>query len=81
MSRYYRDLHDRELLSQAASVLHEVQERKLIDVVLPADARMPDEDSSVFPRRLTSISIINGRLSLAVEQRFFQTAKRAGAAK
>ena len=72
MSRFYRDLHDRELLAQAASVLHEAQQRKLIDVFLPPDARAPDEDPAVFPRRLAGIGIRDGRLLLSVEPRFFQ---------
>jgi hypothetical protein len=79
MSRYYRDLHDRELLSQAASIIQEVQERKLLDIFLPPDACMPDEDTAIFPRRLASIGINKERLALTVEPRFFQSAKRANA--
>jgi len=80
MSRYYRDLHDRELISQAATVLREVHERKLLDVFLPPDACVEGEDDDIFPRRLASVSIKNGRLALQVEQRFFQRSRRAGAA-
>lgn len=72
MSRFYRELHDRELLAQAAMILREVVDRQLIDVQLPPDAQMPDEDTSLFPRRLTSLSIHNNRLVLAVESRFFK---------
>ena len=78
MSRFYRDLHDRELLIQASSILQEVQDRKLLDVILPSDASMADEDSAIFPRRLASVSIHAERLCLMVERRFFQTAKRSG---
>ncbi len=80
MSRFYRDLHDRELLAQASSILQEVQERKLLDVILPSDASMADEDSAIFPRRLASVSVHQGRLCLMVEQRFFQTPKRGSSA-
>ena len=79
MSRFYRDLHDRELLAQAFSVLHEAHERRLIDVFLPADAHAPDEDTAHFPRRLSSISVNQGRLLLSVEERFFRNSSRAGA--
>jgi hypothetical protein len=72
MSRYYRELHDRELLAQAAIVLREVQDRKLLDVYLPPDAQMPGEDTAVFPRRLAGVSVNKGRLTLAVEPRFFK---------
>ena len=79
MSRFYQDLHDRELLTQAALILAEVQERKLLDIFLPPDACMPDEDTSVFPRRLASVCLDKGKLALVVEKRFFQSAKRASA--
>jgi len=35
MSRYYNDLHDRELLNQAESVLTELHRRRLLDVRVP----------------------------------------------
>jgi hypothetical protein len=76
MSRFYRDLHDRELLSQAASVLQEVQDRKLLDIILPPDARQEDEDD-IFPRRLASVTVSNKRLVLVVEHRFFQKSQGA----
>ena len=77
MSQYYRDLHDRELLSLAEAVLQEVQARSLLDVFLPAG-----EDQSataVFPRRLSAISNANGRLSLRVERNFFEASGSASA--
>jgi hypothetical protein len=77
MSRYYRELHDRELLVQAALVLQEVQERKLLDIILPPDART-DLDDEVFPRRVSSFSTNNGRLALTVEGRFFKRTRSAG---
>ena len=36
MTRYYRDLHDRELLSQGESVLAELHRRRLLDVLVSA---------------------------------------------
>ncbi len=77
MSRFYRELHDRELLAQAAAILQEVQDRKLLDILLPADARNEDEDNTIFPRRLASVAAQKGRLVLAVERRFFQLSKHA----
>ena len=79
MSRFYRDLHDRELLSQAALILSEVQERKLLDVMLPPDVRIEAEDE-IFPRRLSSLSVSGGRLVLVAEPRFFGKSKRASSA-
>ncbi|HEX4168504.1 MAG TPA: hypothetical protein VHZ55_23830 [Bryobacteraceae bacterium] len=75
MSRFYRELHDRELLLQAAAILQEVQDRKLLDVMLPPDARNENEDTGIFPRRLASVSVHKERLKLAVERQFFQTSK------
>ncbi len=60
-------------------MLQEVQERKLLDIFLPSDARAEGEDD-VFPRRLASVAVNNKRLALVVERRFFQNSKRAGAA-
>ena len=72
MSRFYRELHDRELLLQAASILQEVHERRLLDIFLPQDARADGEDNQVFPRRLAAITVKNERLHLMVEKPFFQ---------
>ena len=75
MSRFHRELHDRELLVQAAAILQEVQERKLLDIFLPADALNAGEDNSVFPRRMAGIMVNKDRLHLMVERQFFHTAK------
>ena len=74
MSYFYRELHDRELLSQAELILQELQDRALIDVFLPPSDVGEQERTldTVFPRRLTSISVENGKLALSVERRFFQ---------
>lgn len=71
MSRYYRELHDRELLIQAELILKEVSQRQLIDVFLPQDD-FPNE--SVFPRRLASATVENGRLAIKVGANFFRNA-------
>ena len=38
MSRFYRDLHDRELLNQAELILSELHRRRLLDIRVPAEA-------------------------------------------
>jgi len=74
MSYFYRELHDRELLTQAELILRELQDRSLIDVFLPPTDVGEQErlQGIVFPRRLTSISVENGKLALSVERRFFR---------
>lgn len=72
VSRYYRELHDRELLIQAELILREASQRKLIDVFLPEEAA-PDD---VFPRRVASATVKNGRLAIKIEGHFFQTTAR-----
>ena len=71
MSRYYRELHDRELLSQAELILKEISQRKLIDVFLPEGASPVDD---IFPHRVESASVENGRLAIKVEGDFFRNA-------
>jgi hypothetical protein len=73
VSRYYRELHDRELLMQAELILREVAQRKLIDIFLPNDAAGPD---SAFPRRVASASVENGRLAIKIEGHFFGAASK-----
>ncbi len=77
MSRFYRELHDRELLAQAASTLAELQQRCLIDVLLSeADVTREERaESTVFPRRFSSIQVEHGKLVVTVEKSFFSTAK------
>lgn len=74
MSRFYAELHDRELLVQAESILTEIQRRSLMEVFIPlADATSEEiAAASVFPRRLASISTSSGRLKLTVEDDFFR---------
>jgi hypothetical protein len=73
MSRFYKDLHDREILTQAEALVSELQRRKLVDVFLPLEPlnHFVSEDKS-FPRRVQSVSIQNGRLQLTLEPSFFR---------
>ena len=73
MSRFYRELHDRELLMQAESSLRELQRRSLIDVILPEGDRSAFESAQtvVFPRRVEAVRHENGRLIVNVEKSFF----------
>lgn len=73
MSHFYRDLHDRELLLQGEQLLREIDRRKLLEVSLLSDDEEHQETRDiVFPRRLTSIAIENGKLMLCVERSFFR---------
>ncbi|MBV8831341.1 MAG: hypothetical protein JO217_13295 [Acidobacteriaceae bacterium] len=74
MSRFYQELHDRELLQQAESVLRELQSRQLIDIWLPPTDLSPEESQTenLFPRRFSALRVENGRLVLDVEQSFFR---------
>ena len=73
MSRFYRELHDRELLIQAQNTLGELHRRSLVDVILPASDAGEEEQSQaiVFPRRFASIQVEHGRLVVTVERNFF----------
>ena len=74
MSHFYRELHDRELLNQAEVILQELQRRALVDVFLPREDRQERETAHgiIFPRRLASASVENGKLALWVERSFFR---------
>lgn len=74
MSHFYRQLHDRELLNQAEAILQEIQRRALVDVILPENDAPEQETahSIVFPRRLASVAVENGKLALWVERSFFR---------
>ncbi len=75
MSRFYQELHDRELLLQAEEILQELQSRQLIDVFLSSSDAADEErlQDIVFPRRLSSLHVDRGRLLLSVERSFFRT--------
>jgi hypothetical protein len=68
MSRYYRDLHDRELLSQAESILAELTRRHMLDVRVPCGAE-PDQ-AYLVGCEVNSTSRSDNRLSLIVDRCF-----------
>jgi hypothetical protein len=74
MSHFYRELHDRELLNQAETILQEVQRRALVDVFLPRNDIQEHETAHgiIFPRRLSAVAVENGKLALWVERSFFR---------
>jgi len=73
MSHFYRELHDRELLLQGEQILREIERRKMLEVLLLSDDEEHQETRDVvFPRRLASITIENGKLMLSVERSFFR---------
>jgi len=72
MSRFYQDLHDRELLIQGEMILEEIRRRKLLEVLLLSDGEEQQQPRDiVFPRRLSAITIERGKLMLSVERSFF----------
>jgi hypothetical protein len=74
MSHFYRELHDRELLLQGEQILREIDRRKLLEVLLTSDDEEHQETRDVvFPRRLDSIAIEKGKLTLSVERSFFRS--------
>ena len=75
MSRFYKELHNRELLAQAVLLLQELSDRKMVDVFLPDDQT---RGQTVFPRRLASVSVQNNKLALSIETEFFRKAVTAG---
>lgn len=76
-SRFYRDLHDRELLSQATSALNELIARNLIDVFLP-EAQASSEVT--FPRRVATVAVKDGRLFVQLEKEFFASEAQGASA-
>jgi hypothetical protein len=49
MTRYYRDLHDRELLNQAEAMLGELHRRRLLEIRGPSDARATSAEHIRYP--------------------------------
>ena len=68
MFGYYRELHDRELLSQAESIIAELSRRQLMEIRVPCDSS-PGEDDSV-PCSVNSVIRNGSRLSVLVDQKF-----------
>jgi hypothetical protein len=62
MTRYYRDLHDRELLSQAEMMLAELQRRRLLDIRLSSNSRSTASDQ----RRMPVDSIVRNGNALSI---------------
>jgi len=73
MSQYYRDLHDRELLNQAESILFELNRRRLIEVRVPCSGASDEEDQVCCS--LDSAVREGNRLSLVVNRRFERPAE------
>lgn len=73
MSQYYRDLHDRELLSQAESILFELNRRRLIEVRVPCNG--PSDGENQVRCSLDSTVREGNRLSLVVNRRFERPAE------
>lgn len=76
MSQYYRELHDRELLNQAAAILLELRNRSLVDVFLSAEDQAAGDDTA-FPRRIAGVSVDGGRLAVTLDRDFFQRSTSA----
>jgi hypothetical protein len=67
-ARYYRDLHDRELLNQAEALFAELKRRNLLEVRVPCYVSAEEDD-------LVSCSVYSaerqgGALSLLINRRF-----------
>jgi hypothetical protein len=73
MSQYYRDLHDRELLSQAESILFELNPRRQIQVRVPSSGWSDKEERICCS--LDSTVCEGNRLSLVVNRRFERPAE------
>lgn len=74
MSRFYHELHDRELLVQAAITVSELQRRGLVDVLIPDVDKnaFEKQQATAFPRRLANVCNENRRLVLMIEESFFR---------
>lgn len=68
MSQYYRDLHDRELLSQAELILAELRRRRLLEVRVPCGGRR--DDTYLIGCAIDSSTRTGNRLSLVVDRCF-----------
>jgi hypothetical protein len=72
MTRYYRDLHDRELLSQAESMLSELHRRRLLDIRVPTKAQANVSEHVRCP--VDSIVRSGNALSIVVDRSYEPTA-------
>jgi hypothetical protein len=73
MSRYYRDLHDRELLNQAELLLAELHRRRLLDIRVPQQTGIGETE---FIRCPVHSVVKNGTvLSIVADRTFEPTAQ------
>jgi hypothetical protein len=72
MSRYYRELHDRELLSQAESMLNELHRRRLLDVRVPSKPHSNSAEHFRCP--IDSVIRTGNALSIVVDRTYEPTA-------
>jgi hypothetical protein len=75
MTRYYRDLHDRELLNQAESMLGELHRRQLLDIRVPASAPTTSDGQVRYP--VDSIVRNGNALSIVVDGTYEPVEPRA----
>jgi len=68
MTRYYRELHDRELLSQAESMLSELHRRRLLDIRVPSKAHATSAEQIRCP--VDSIVRNGNALSIVVDRMY-----------
>jgi hypothetical protein len=66
MTRYYRELHDRELLSQAESMLSELHRRRLLEIRVPVEAHAHSAEQVRCP--VDSIVRNGNALSIVVDR-------------
>ena len=72
MSHFYRELHDRELLTQGEMILRELQRRRLLEVFLSQTDLVENAPDLVFPRQFSFIGVEDGKLNLRLEDSFFR---------
>jgi hypothetical protein len=68
MSRYYRDLHDKELLSQAESIFAELNRRHMLEIRVPCGGK-PDQ-TYLVGCEVDSANRSDKRLSLVIDRCF-----------
>ncbi len=66
MSRYYRELSDRELLLQGELIMTELTRRHLVEVEMPSK----DQESTVFTSKVSQAQREEGRLVLKGDSTF-----------
>ena len=69
MGSYYRDLHDKELLSQAESIFAELERRQLVEIRVPCKGYSKDE-AYIIRCSVSSTERKGNVLSLLVDAHF-----------